>query len=399
MLRLLRKKIVMKVILWGLVIIVVPAFVLWGGASSSRPKGSGPGYVGFVENRKVSFDELSNALSGVRCQIILNYFNQPKVLDALLTNKPVLAKLAWDRILMMEEVKKAGIKISNKELIEALRSHPLFLRDGVFDDKFYAYMLRNNIGLEPRAFEEIVRENIALQRLSDSLTKDMKISDEDISNEYRIELGKMKISYIMLEPKNFTDDIFIDDNAAKELYEKNRGSFIIKSKLKGALPDRQATFEEAKPEIITYLKEVEAGKTLKEKADEVRKQLLERMENKGETFEKAVSKLGMESKETDFFSITDKVEAIGSMYAVADTAIKLKEFELSKPVGTEKGFLIFEITGKKEPDEEAFKKDKEEYSKKVRARRVNVFMEEWLKTLEDKAKLAIKLEDADKELR
>jgi len=399
MLKLFRKKIVMKTILWGLVVIVVPAFVMWGGASSSRSKGSGPGYVGFVENRKVLFDELSNAISGVRCQIILNYFNQPKALDALLSNKPVLAKIAWGRILMMEEVKKAGIKISDKEVVETLRSHPLFLRNGVFDDRFYAYMLRNNIGLEPRAFEEIVRENVSLQKLSDSLTKDIKLSDQEIADEYNTEFQRIKICYVMLEPKDFTDSIFIDDAAAKELYEKNRSSFVVKSKLKGALPDRPATFEEAKPEIIAYLKAAEASKTIKEKSGEVHKQILERMEKNGETFEKASAKMGLDSKETDFFSMTDNVEALGSMYAIAEAASKLKEFELSEPTQTDKGYLIFEIVDKKPADEEAFKKDKEEYSKKVRARRVNIFMDGWLKKLEEKAKLVINLEDTDKELR
>ncbi len=192
MLKLFRKKIVMKTILWGLVIIIVPAFVMWGGASMSRSKEKGPNYVGIVNNRKVSFEEFSAALTGVRSQIILNYFNQPKLLEALLSNKPMLAKLAWDRILMMEEVKKAGIKISDKEVIEALRGHPLFLRNGVFDDRFYAYMLRNNIGLEPRAFEEIVRGNISLQKLSTSLTKDIKLSDEEILAEYNKDPKKSK---------------------------------------------------------------------------------------------------------------------------------------------------------------------------------------------------------------
>lgn len=396
MLKLFRKKIVMKVILWGLVIIVVPAFVLWGGASMSRSKDKGPGYVGFVSNRKVSFDELSNALSGVRGQIILNYFNQPKVLDALLSNKPILAKLAWDRILMLEEVKKFGIKISDKEVIEALRSHPLFIRNGVFDDRFYTYMLRNNIGLEPRAFEEIVRDNISLQKLSASFTKDVKLSDDDILSEYKKEFAKIKISYILLEPKDHIDKVSIDENVLKDFYDKNKGGFIIKSNLKGAIPDRPATFEESKADIEKYLKEVEARKMLKERSGEIYKELLERTGNKGETFVRAASKLGLNVKDTDFFSRKDTVEAVGDTPVIVEASYGLKDSELSGPLEIDKGYIIFEVVGKKAADEEAFAKEKEEYSKKVREARSNLIMEKWLKELEDKAKLAIKLEDADK---
>ncbi len=396
MLKLFRKKIVMKIILWGLVIIIVPAFVLWGGASSSRSKDKGPGYVGFVNNRKVSFDELSNALSGVRSQIILNYFNQPKVLDALLSNKPILAKLAWDRILMMEEVKKAGIKVSDKEVIEALKSHPLFIRNGVFDDKFYAYMLRNNIGLEPRAFEEIVRQNLALQRLSASFSKDIKLTDDDILSDYKKEFAKIKISYILLEPKNYLDKINIDEIAAKDFYDKNKNELIVKSNLKGAIPDRPATFEESKADIEKFLKEIEARKMLKEKGGEIYKELAEKTLNKGETFSIAASKLGLTIKDTDFFSIKDTVEAVGDVPIIVEASYGLKDLELSKPVEINKGYIIFQVVDKKAADEETFGKEKEEYSKVVREARSNQIMEKWLKGLEDKAKLAIKLEESEK---
>lgn len=396
MLKLFRKKIVMKIVLWGLIIIVVPAFVMWGGASMSRSKDKGPNYVGFVHNRKISFDELSNALSGVRGQIILNYFNQPKVLDALLSNKPILAKLAWDRILMMEEAKRSGIKISDKEVVDTLRQHPLFLRNGVFDERFYAYILRNNIGLEPRAFEEIVRENISLRRMSESFKKEIKLSDDDILSEYKKEFGKIRISYILLEPKDYIDEVDIDENAAKDFYDKNKGEVMIKSNVEGEFPDRPATFEESKIDIEKFLKEVEARKMLKDRSAEFYKELLERTENKGEALVSAASKLNLNVRDTDFFSRKDSVEAIGETPIIVEASYGLKDSELSKPVETSKGYIIFKVIEKKDADEEAFAEEKEEYSKKVLASRSNLMMEKWLKELEDNAELAINLEDADK---
>jgi len=396
MLKLFRKKIVMKIILWGLVIIIVPAFVMWGGASSSRSKDKGPSYVGIVNNRKVSFDELSNALSGVRSQVILNYFNKPEALDALLSNKPILAKLAWDRILMLEEVKRAGIKISDKELVEAIRTHPLFVRNGVFDEKFYTYILKNNIGLEPRSFEEIVRENLALQKLSASITKGVKLTDDEILAEYERDFQSLKISYVLLEPKNFLDKVKIGETAAKDFYEKRKSELIVKSNLKGALPDRQATFEESKETIENYLKEVEARSMLKGRSNEIYAELTEKISGSGETFQKAASRLDLAVKETDFFSKYDIIEEIGDIPVIIEASSNLKKFELSEPLEITKGYIMFEVVDKKVADEEAFKKDKEEYSKKVRELRSNMVLEKWLRTLEGKSKLAIKLEEIEK---
>lgn len=396
MLKFFRKKIVAKIVLWGLVIIVVPAFVMWGGASMSRSKDKGPSYVGILNNKKVTFDELYGALLGVRSQIILNYYNQPQALEALLSNKPILAKLAWDRILMLDQARKMGIKASDKEVIEMIQKHPLFVRNSVFDDRFYSYLLRNTIGLEARAFEETVRDNIILQKLTAQLTRDVSIPDDELRSTYEKEFEKLKIAYILLEPKAYTDDIKIDEAAAKDFFDKHKTELVVKSQLKGAVPDRIATFEESKGTIINYLKEVEARKTLKTKADDIRKKISDRIEKKGETFGKAASELGLAVKDTAPFSVNDKVEEIGDIPIVADAASKLKLFELSQAVELNKGWIIFEVVDRKPADQEAFKKEKEEYAKKVRDRKSNIIMEKWLRDLEGKAKLEIKLEEIEK---
>ncbi|MDP3791216.1 MAG: SurA N-terminal domain-containing protein [Candidatus Omnitrophota bacterium] len=396
MLKLFRKKFVSRLILWSLLILILPAFVMWGSASMSRSKDKGPTYVGMASGKKVSFDDLYIAMSGVRSQIILNYFNQPQVLEALLTNRPMLAKIAWDRVLLLDEAKKLRIKSSDKEVVEFIRSHPLFLRNGVFDENFYSYMLRNNIGLEPRAFEEIVRDNIIIQKLSAQLTKDIKTTDDDVLSEYKKEFAKIKIAYILMEPKDFLDQAKVDENAAKEFYEKHKSELMLKSNLKGALPDRSATFEESKDTIEKFIKEVEARKILKIKSEELYGKLLERMREKNETFEKAASQLKLTVKNTDFFSRADKIDDIGDIPVVAGIGSELKLFEVSKPVEITKGIIIFEVAQRKDPDEEAFKKEKDEYAKKVQEQKSNTFMEDHLRKLEGAASLAIKLEEIDK---
>lgn len=396
MLKLFRKKFVSRFILWALLILILPAFVMWGSASMSRSKDKGPDYVGIVDSRKVSFDELYTALSGVRSQVILNYFNQPQILEAILSNKPMLGKIAWDRILMLNEAKKLKIKASDKEVVEFIRSHPLFIRGGAFDDKFYSYMLRNSIGMEPRAFEEIVRENLIIQRLSSYTTRDLKIPDEDVSSEYKKEFSKLKIAYILMEPKDFFDQVKVDEDEVKEFYEKHKGEMVLKSNLEGAVPDRSATFDESKETIEKFLKELGARKILREKSKETHDKIVERMGNKNETFEKAAEQLRLTVKNTDFFSRNDKLDEPGDPMIIANAAADLKIFEVSNPVEINKGFIIFEVLQKKDPDEEAFKKDKEEYAKKIREKRSNSVMEGHLRDLEGAAKLAINLEEIDK---
>lgn len=177
MLKHFRKKNVAKMVLWGLLILILPAFVLWGtGMGSSKNKG--PSFAGKIDNRKVSFDDLGFSIMSIRGQVLLNYFNQPETLEKLVKNNPLIAKMAWDRLLMLAEANKHKIKVPDEELIHHIRSHPIFNRGGAFDDHIYAYVLKNNIGLPPRAFEEMMRENMKIQRLQEIIVKDAKTTDE-----------------------------------------------------------------------------------------------------------------------------------------------------------------------------------------------------------------------------
>lgn len=396
MLKIFRKKIVSKIILWGLLILILPAFVMWGNASISRSKEKGPKYAGFIDNKKVSFEELDGALAGVRSQIILNYFNQPKILDTFFSNKPLLAKIAWDRLIMVSEAKKLKIKIMDKDVIKFIQTHPLFSRSGRFDDKFYAYILRNNIGLEPRAFEEMVRENISMQKLAAALAGDLKVSEEEVADEYKKEYGKLKIEYLFIEPKGFLGKVKIEDADVKDFYEKNKDSLIIKSNLKGAVPDRLATFDEARETIEKHLKETKAVKRVSKEGEDIYKEVIEEMAKKGEAFGKAALRFGYAVKETPFFSRTDTLDNLGAAQIITQAASRLKDFEISKPVETNNGVVIFQIVGRQIADEEKFKKEKEEYAKKVREMKSNLLMEDWLKKAEERASLAIKLDEVEK---
>ena len=179
MLKLFRKKNVARLVLWGILILILPAFVIWGSGSLGGSRDKGPKFVGLINNKKVSFDDFADSLRAIRCQIILNYFNQPKLLDQFLNDKPFMGRLAWDRLIMAKETARQKIKVLDQDVINFIRSHPLFSRNGTFDEGIYSYILRNNVGMDPRTLEEIVRENLAIKRLNDILTKDIPADKKD----------------------------------------------------------------------------------------------------------------------------------------------------------------------------------------------------------------------------
>ena len=223
MLKILRRKEVSRVVFWGLVILILPAFVLWGTGGLSGSKDKGPRSVGIIDKKEVSFDKLYEAITATRSLLVLNYFNQPQALETILRDKPLLGKLGWDRLIMLKEARRYRIKIPDEDVIAFIRSHPLFLsRDGAFDEKLYGYFLKYNMGLEPRAFEEIIRSNLEVQILNDMLTKDITASDEEVLSEYKKELSALK------EPKVFDKEKFAKEKGefSKKVLEIKRTGFL-----------------------------------------------------------------------------------------------------------------------------------------------------------------------------
>lgn len=337
MLKLLRHKNVSKIVLWGILILILPAFVIWGTGSMGKDKQNGPKFVGTIDGKKISFDNFAGAVSSIRCQIFLNYFNNQKVLGELLKNQSLVGKIAWDRLIMLKEVKRLKIKTQDKEVISYIQSHPLFMRNGKFDEQLYTYILRNNLGLDPRTFEEIVRENVALQKMNESLTKDVTVSDDELGAYYKAENCKFKISYALLAEGDAI-------NGANAIYQKITDAI---------------------------------GKDKKD-------------------FVSACADAGLKLQEPPAFSKTDYIEGVGEALPIAAEAAGMKTNDISTPVITRKGVIVFKLIDTEGFDQDKFTKEKSEYSKKVSELKKNMALEIWLRDLEKANALNIDLAEYEK---
>ncbi len=399
MLKIFRHKNVTKVVLWGLLILILPAFVLWGtGADRGRSKDKGPTFVGLIEGRKVNFDVFAGSIVSIRCQVIMSYFNQPEAMGAFLDSKAFLGKLAWDRLLVAREAEKANIKVTNDEVVNFIRNQPIFLRSGVFDDRAYYYVLRNNIGLEPRAFEEIIRSNLCIQKFNELLTKDISVPDEEIVAAYEKENNKIRISYIPFLADSFIDKVKGEDADIKKYYEARKNEFIVpaKSGSRDKAAETTAAYDDVKADIKTFITQKQARELAVKSAGVEYDRLMGIMTKENLTFEASAAKLGLKIIESGFFSRNEPIEGIGEAGQVADGAAKLKADEVSKAMETEKGAIIFKVAGSQKYDEEKFKKERGDYLKKAVGLKKAQALDAWLRKLDAASKVNIDFKDFEK---
>ncbi len=231
MLSALRKKKVAKRILWVLAILIIPAFVLFGAGKISKKRVAGFTYVGFVKGRKIGIDDFFKARRGMEIQILLNYFGQKELLDKIIKDRALLNKLTWERIVMLEEARTNRIEVSDDEIIGFITAHPLFINNGVFDERFYNYMLTQNLGINARTFEEEIRKALKIAKLKDNILSSVPVTDEEALEAYKDECESGKISYIRVEKDEFSGSIGVQEAEIESYYQKFKHDFQIPGKI------------------------------------------------------------------------------------------------------------------------------------------------------------------------
>jgi peptidyl-prolyl cis-trans isomerase D len=302
MLNLLRKKKVMKKLLWGLAIIIIPAFVLWGAGSLSKRKFPYK-YIGTIEGKKVSVEEFIKSAGDVRIELFLNYFNQPEALDKFQKDRPFLNRLAWENLIIKANAKKDNVSVPDKEVVDFVTRHPLFVRGGAFDNKLYNYILANSLGISARDFEESVRTFLITIKYKTDIIKNVTVAPDELRQSYKNEFEKARLSYIVIDTGAFKDKVEAAGDEVTSFYEKNKD-----------------LFKEPQKAILQYISFPHKEEGSREEALEEFRIAYEKLRTRPLDMEKICRGLNLSINETAPFSqheIVRELEGAGNIAAIS----------------------------------------------------------------------------------
>ena len=178
MLKQLRNKETAKKIFIVLALIIIPAFVLWGVGSTTKSK-SGPQYAGIVFGKKVSLEDYGQNWRAVKNEALMRYPNFNEIYEQL-----DLEGQAWDRLILLREADRERIKVTDDEVINTIRSFPFLSSGGKFNTDAYERLLKNVFQASPREYEEDMRGSLAIAKLVNNVTKDIKVTDDELLKKY-----------------------------------------------------------------------------------------------------------------------------------------------------------------------------------------------------------------------
>ena len=101
-----------------------------------------------------------------------------KMEEQLNLKQRVLDTLVADRVLRMK-AEELGLRVSDRELQEAIMNEPAFKRDGVFNRDVYLQTLRMN-RLTPGYYESMMRQELLTAKIRALIGESVVLTDQDL---------------------------------------------------------------------------------------------------------------------------------------------------------------------------------------------------------------------------
>lgn len=359
MLKVLRKKGVMKKILWVVAVLIIVSFGLLG--QIYLFKGSGkPTYAGKIFGQKISLEEYDYHLMQTRIQAMIQY--GPNYRD--IANFLNLYAQAWDRLILLHEANKRKIKVTDREVVQAIQSYGFFQKDGVFDKNLYQMILQNYFRLKPRDFEEGVRDSVKFVKIFEAETQGITIPEAEALELYKKANEKVQVHYALFSPDDYKNQVAYDEIKAKEYYLTHREEFMLPPMIRvdyiridyppEALLDKKtpalpAESGESKDAALPPEEQKEVSAETKEATLKLA-QSVARSLDENPDFSAVAKTFNLPAGTSEFFSLEEPDLSFGWSFAVIQGLFQLKPDQTIGPVETRDGYQILRLKERRESD-------------------------------------------------
>lgn len=183
--------------------IVVGGFIVWQITTAVTLRTSGPGSPGRLFGKPVSAQQFLKAMDAATREAILSYGDRFREQ----VPREDLERRAWERLLLLAEARRKGIRVTDREVIENLQQEPLFQTQGRFDPKSYQSIIRYSLGATPRLFEEETRERLVIAKLLEQAMGEPKATEEEIREAFRKKEESIRVETLLLPDPSLAREV------------------------------------------------------------------------------------------------------------------------------------------------------------------------------------------------
>jgi peptidyl-prolyl cis-trans isomerase D len=234
MLDLIRKKqksAIVKLVFWAIIATFVGTIFLVWGKGSDGGAGGDPTVAATVNKTKISFDDYQSAYSNLYNLYQNIYRDQftPAMEKQLGLRQQALDSLV-DQTLLLQEADRRGLKVGDKELVDAIAAIPTFQENGTFSKNRYLQVLSFQ-RLTPDSFETMQRRQLLVEKLQKEIETQIQLSDPDLEQEYRDQNEKVNLAFVRLAPALYESKVSLTEEALQSFFEQKKEDFRIPERL------------------------------------------------------------------------------------------------------------------------------------------------------------------------
>lgn len=343
--------------------IIVIVFIFWGvgGLRESREN-----RVALVNGEAISVESYQTAYDNFVEELRRQYGAQldRDVIKMLKVSNQVIDGLI-NQELLLQEAERLKIRVSDRELMDAIQKMGAFQAAGVFNNDLYQSRLSRN-KLTPEAFEASQRRAMVIDKLDTFITSGIKVTDAEIIELFEWQNATVDIDYVMFAPDDITD-LDPTEEELQSYYEENKENYEMEQQVKvrylAFRPDRFVGDVTLPEEDIEDYYDTHPAEFEKEKTVEARHILLKADENATPELVEEKRKMAEEIAKTaregkDFAELAKEFSEgptrdtggllgefkKGDMVApFSDAAFSMAAGEISEPVRTQFGWHVIKV--------------------------------------------------------
>jgi len=220
-----------KSVMWFVVIAFVGTIIFaWGMDLTGKSSGVKPDVIATVNDQDISIQGYNNLLETRYKEAEQSYGELTEEMVQSLRDQTFLELI--NQALLLAEVKKRKISVTDKEVFEFLRRNPPreliqadFLQtNGQFDYGKYMQLLANPT-LDWTPYENFVRSTIAQVKLQEMVVGMARVTPQDVKRSFLESQAKLAAHFIMIGASEFENKIQISQTDIKNYYQQNQEKY------------------------------------------------------------------------------------------------------------------------------------------------------------------------------
>ena len=226
-------KLIANKFIWiGFVFLIVVSFAFMGATGSGQARDAADrAAAGTLFGERISGEQFHRAYVHSYMALVL------AVGQAVPVNTELRAELeeeAWRRLAALKTGHRLGLRTSDREVIEAIRSYPVFQENGTFSPDYYRGFVQNylaSMGFSAGQFEEYVAEELVLEKVRRMVAESVLIPPEEVDRVLRQYTDEWTVQYVVLDDEAVPTVPAVEEDEVAAFFEAHAERFTLPAKV------------------------------------------------------------------------------------------------------------------------------------------------------------------------